>query len=214
MTKEEFDKKVEELNLEKTYNSMRGEINRSRSVTVGTAFGGTTELSMRGDNGQNLWCVMQPVEVVELINQLAANVGCHVALKPREDFASWRVWNLTAEEYRQLNGHPPFVNDMAPFNQLGASGVDNNTIAHIIKSGANGTDGGLGGAGGAINSATCGLSSQDSAKFKSMDIEDQIIFASQLEKADIERQKGLQNETVATKKSANKRTAKRIAASS
>jgi hypothetical protein len=80
---------------------------RSRSVTVGTAFGGTTEISMRGDGGVILWCILQPVEAIELIHQLAANVGCHIALKPREDFSSWRGWNVSEEERLRLKGEVP-----------------------------------------------------------------------------------------------------------
>jgi hypothetical protein len=103
------------------------QLNRARSVTVGTAFGGTTEISMRANDGSNLWCVMQPVEVIELIHQLAANVGCHINLQPRRDFSSWRDWKYTEEElahYRGVQplpgvGHAPHVNDMAPHQSKG-----------------------------------------------------------------------------------------------
>ena len=98
----------------------QGELNRARSVTVGTAFGGTTEISMRSNSGQNLWCLMQPVEVIELIHQLAANVGCHINLQPRKDFSSWRDWKYTEEELAHYRGpqimpgvgHAPHANDM------------------------------------------------------------------------------------------------------
>jgi hypothetical protein len=95
--------------------------NRARSVTVGTAFGGTTELIMRRTDGLFTFAIMQPVETIELIHQLAANVGCHLQLVPRKDFASWRDWRVSEEERLHLNGHPPFPNDMAPHNQVGAS---------------------------------------------------------------------------------------------
>jgi hypothetical protein len=95
--------------------------NRARSVTVGTAFGGTTELIMRRTDGLFTFAIMQPVEVIEIIHQLAANVGCHLQLVPRKDFASWRDWRVSEEERLHLNGHPPFPNDMAPHNQVGAS---------------------------------------------------------------------------------------------
>ena len=111
-----------------------GDLNRARSVTVGTCFGGTTEIMMRG-NKNYMWTPMQPVEVIELIHQLAANVGCQVALKPRQDFASWRNWRVTEEEKKHLNGHPPFVNDMAPFQQLGATGVDPELLAVLDNGG-------------------------------------------------------------------------------
>lgn len=59
---------------------------RARSVMVGTAFGGSTEISMRLNNGVSVWAILQPVETIELIHQLAANVGCHINVQPREDF--------------------------------------------------------------------------------------------------------------------------------
>ncbi len=118
-----IDAKMRELEERMSIASREGDLNRARSVTVGTAFGGATEVMMRGNNTY-LWAVMQPVEVVELINQLAANVGCHVALQPKKDFASWREWRVTEEEKKHLNGHPPFVNDMMPFMRVGMEGLD------------------------------------------------------------------------------------------
>jgi hypothetical protein len=110
---------------------------RARSISVGTAFGGTTEVNMRLEDGTSVWCPMQPVEVIELIHQLAANVGCHIALKPRSDFSSWREWRVSEAEKKHLQGHAPFVNDMAVFQQLGASGFDQAqaeaTVAHNLK---------------------------------------------------------------------------------
>jgi hypothetical protein len=93
--------------------SRMGDLNRARSITVGTAFGGTTEIGMRCNDGRFVWSLMQPVEVIELIHQLAANVGCHLSLAPRRDFSSWRDWRVSEEERLHLNGHPPFPNDMA-----------------------------------------------------------------------------------------------------
>ena len=94
---------------------------RARSVTVGTAFGGTTELTMRRGDGSFTFAILQPVEAIELIHQLAANVGCHLQLVPRKDFASWRDWRVSEEERLHLNGHPPFPNDMAPHMLVGAN---------------------------------------------------------------------------------------------
>lgn len=93
--------------------SRMGDLNRARSITVGTAFGGTTEIGMRCNDGRFVWSLMQPVEVIELIHQLAANVGCHLNLAPRRDFSSWRDWRVSEEERLHLNGHAPFPNDMA-----------------------------------------------------------------------------------------------------
>lgn len=135
MTKEELQAKVDQLEAERLLRDKQAATYRARSISVGTAFGGTTEVSMRSDDGSSLWCFMQPVEVIELIHQLAANVGCHVALKPRKDFASWRDWRVTEEEKLHYNGWAPFVNDMAPFQQLGASGMDPAVLAAIDAGG-------------------------------------------------------------------------------
>lgn len=106
-----------EMDIENTESNR----NRARSITVGTAFGGTTEIMMRSDGGRHVWCIMQPVEVMELIHQLSANIGCHIHIKPRQDFGSWRDWKLTEEEKLHYNGHAPFVSDMAEVQQLGAN---------------------------------------------------------------------------------------------
>lgn len=145
MKKKPSKKEWDDLELAMTYESRQGDMLRARSVTVGTCFGGTTELMMRGNNGSILWTPMQPVEVIELIHQLAANVGCHIQIQPRKDFSSWREWNLTEDEKTHLNGHPPFVNDMAPFQQLGITGVDQEVINFLKVHGYQGVGGGAGG---------------------------------------------------------------------
>jgi hypothetical protein len=97
-------------------------LNRARSVTVGTAFGGTTELMMRKNDGTVVWAILQPVEAIELIHQLAANVGCHIHIQPRDDFASWRDWRHTdaaLDYYRGEQsfpgvGHPPHNKLLSP----------------------------------------------------------------------------------------------------
>jgi hypothetical protein len=102
---------------------------RARSVTVGTAFGGTSEIMMRRHDGTVVFALLQPVEVVELIHQMAASIGCHMHIQPRKDFSSWRDWKYTEEElthYRGVQsfpgaGHPPHANDMAPHSQVGAN---------------------------------------------------------------------------------------------
>lgn len=130
----EINERLELLQKEQAVKDMESMAHRAQSITVGTCFGGTTELTMRNRN-EHLWCVMQPVEVIELIHQLAANVGCHVALKPRKDFASWRDWRVTEEEKLHYNGWTPFVNDMAPYNQLGAKGMDQQLLAALDAGG-------------------------------------------------------------------------------
>lgn len=124
MNQKELAKKRQELIQRQELESYESNLNRARSITAGTAFGGTTEIMMRGDGGRHMWCIMQPAEVTELIHQLAANIGCHIALKPRDDFASWREWRVSDAEKKHLNGHVPFPNDMAVFQRLGTSGFN------------------------------------------------------------------------------------------
>ena len=126
-------KQIQEFEQARLLRDLKAAETRARSVNVGTCFGGTTELSMRLENGTSVWCPMQPVEVIELIHQLAANVGCHIALKPRDDFSSWREWRVSEAEKKHLNGHAPFVNDMAVFQQLGASGFDQAKAEAIVE---------------------------------------------------------------------------------
>ncbi len=108
----EFQRRIKQQDIE---NDIAANQNRARAVTVGTAFGGATELMMRKSDGNVVYAILQPVEVIELLHQLAAGVGCHLQLRPREDFSSWRSWKTeTPEEIRHLNGHPPFASDMNP----------------------------------------------------------------------------------------------------
>jgi hypothetical protein len=82
---------------------------------------------MRRGDGTFTFAILQPVETIELIHQLAANVGCHLQLVPRKDFSSWRDWKYTEEElahYRGVQnlpgvGHPPHANDMAEHQHIG-----------------------------------------------------------------------------------------------
>lgn len=133
MKTHETKKKLQEFQNQQEIENAESNFNRSRSITVGTSFGGTTEISMRGNGDKFLYCIMQPVEVLELIHQLAANVGCHIALKPRDDFGSWREWRISQAEKEHLAGHAPFVNDMAMFHQLGASGFNQKQVELALE---------------------------------------------------------------------------------
>lgn len=93
----EIRKKINKIYEENELANLLTNKSRARSVTVGTAFGGSVELSMRGDYA-NLWAILQPVEVVELVEQLAAGVGLEIAIRPRQDFATWRGWSTDADD--------------------------------------------------------------------------------------------------------------------
>ena len=128
MKKSEAKRKIQEIRNAQEVDNFASNLHRARSVTVGTCFGGTTEIMMRGEGGKHLWCAMQPVEVTELIHQLAANIGCHIQVQPRKDFSSWREWNYSAEELLHYRGgqqslpgvgHAPHVNDMSERQEIG-----------------------------------------------------------------------------------------------
>lgn len=133
MKKQETKKKIQELLNGQEVENFASNLNRSRSIMVGTAFGGITEISMRGNGDRFLYCILQPVEVVELIHQLAANIGCHLFIKPRDDFSSWREWRVSDAEKKHLNGHPPFVNDMAVFQRLGSAGFNQQQAEAVVE---------------------------------------------------------------------------------
>ena len=124
MKQKELQTRLNEIRNRQEVEGYESNFNRARAITVGTSFGGTTEVSMRGNGDKFLYCIMQPVEVLELIHQLAANVGCHIAIKPRDDFGSWREWRVSEAEKKHLNGHALFPNDMAVFQRLGALGFN------------------------------------------------------------------------------------------
>ena len=125
--KSKVQKKVDELEQEIYLSSVKESINRGRSLTVGTCGGGTVEVAMRRNDGSTTYMILQPVEVVELIHQLSAQIGCHMQMIPRKDFASWRDWKYTPEELARYRGeqllpgvgHPPHSNDMSPHQSKG-----------------------------------------------------------------------------------------------
>lgn len=117
---EEIEKEIERKSKLRHLRAMSQEEHRAQSITVGTVGGGTTEITLRGADGSHLWIAQQPVEVVELINQLSANIGCHIHIQPRNDFSSWRQWReLSDGERLHLNGFPPFADDLAIANDVG-----------------------------------------------------------------------------------------------
>lgn len=109
MTQEEMQEQIAALQQQMQLKSVAADRNRAQTVSVGKLGCGETEISMRGVDGTYLFNIYHPAEVVELIHQLAANIGCHIMLKPRDDFASWREWKEVTDEDRQhLNGWAPF----------------------------------------------------------------------------------------------------------
>jgi hypothetical protein len=100
-------KKINEMYEENEYANLQQNKNRARSITVGTAFGGAIEVNMRGDYG-SLWCILSPVEALEVAEQLAAACGVQVAMKPKDDFSAWRGWDVDNTEYIHWKGAAPW----------------------------------------------------------------------------------------------------------
>lgn len=129
MNDKELQKELDRRHKMRQLENLEASDTRAQSLMIGTAGGGTTEITMRSASGKFLWNTYQPVEVIELIHQLSANVGCHLQLVPRKDFASWRDWKVSEEELAHARGvqhfpgagFPPFVNDMSASNQVGAN---------------------------------------------------------------------------------------------
>lgn len=86
--------KIHEIYEQNEYADLKNNQCRARSFSVGTATGGIIEVSMRADIA-SLWYLLHPVEAVEMIEQLAAAAGLQVALRPKQDFTTWRSWDPT-----------------------------------------------------------------------------------------------------------------------
>tara|TARA_R110000787_G_scaffold284012_1_gene397329 strand:- start:481 stop:966 length:486 start_codon:yes stop_codon:yes gene_type:complete len=120
MNKKEFEKEFEQRQQQAQLESLNANRNRAQAVSIGMSGSGSTEITMRGMDGTFLWNVYAPTQVTEFIHQLAASIGCHIQLQPREDFGSWREWRPTSEEERlHLNGFPPFPSKKIGYQEIG-----------------------------------------------------------------------------------------------
>jgi hypothetical protein len=108
MTEKELQKELNRRHKLRQLETLEANETRAQSLTVGTSGGGSVEITMRSHSGRFLWNTYQPVEVVEFINQLAAGIGCHIHILPRQDFASWRDWKVTPEELEHARGIQQF----------------------------------------------------------------------------------------------------------
>lgn len=120
MNKKEFEKEFRERQQQQQLSALDSNRNRAQSVSIGMSGSGTTEITMRGVDGTFLWNVYQPVQVTEFIHQLAASIGCHIHIQPRNDFGSWREWREpTEQELLHLNGFPPFAGQQLGHEKVG-----------------------------------------------------------------------------------------------
>lgn len=110
----EIRKKINKMYEENEYANLQQNKNRARSITIGTAFGGAIEVNMRGDY-HSLWCILSPVEAIEVLEQLAAAAGVQVATKPKDDYSAWRGWDVTNVNHIHWKGAAPW--QIAPENK-------------------------------------------------------------------------------------------------
>ena len=86
--------RIQEIYEENELAALEQTKTRGRSIMVGNAGGGIIEICIRGDY-TTLWHQLPPTEVVELIGQLAAASGIEIAMRPKNDFSTWRSWDPT-----------------------------------------------------------------------------------------------------------------------
>jgi hypothetical protein len=115
---------IQELCEQNELASLQQNQTRARSFSIGATTGGIIEVSMRGDYS-NLWYLLQPVEAIEIINQLASAAGVEIAMRPRQDFASWRSWDTSLPPSVHWMGTAPWQLDDDARQQLEAAKAKN-----------------------------------------------------------------------------------------
>jgi len=102
---------IQEIYEQNELAALKASQNRGRSITIGTVSGGLIEVSIRAEH-TTLYYILQPVEVVEIIEQLAAAAGLEVAKRPKQDFTSWRSWDLEQPDSTSWKGSAPWQLNM------------------------------------------------------------------------------------------------------
>lgn len=100
-------KEIEEIYEQNELAALKTNQNRARSITIGCTSGGVIEINLRGDYN-HLWYLVNPVEAVELIEQLAAACGLEILKRPKQDFTSWRSWELDQPNSSHWKGAAPW----------------------------------------------------------------------------------------------------------
>ena len=89
----EYERSVLKSDIEMQMLSRAADQYRGVSITVGSTGGDGLEVCIRMQNGHTSFMPLSHHHAVELAHQIAAQAGCLIAIKPREDFASHRLWN-------------------------------------------------------------------------------------------------------------------------
>lgn len=92
------------------HNMMDNTRHRGRSLTVGNSYSGVIEVAIRNEFN-HMWIIMQPVEAVEIMEQIAAACGIEIAMRPKQNFTSWRSWNIDCDgvesHFNHIKGSSP-----------------------------------------------------------------------------------------------------------
>ena len=119
-------------NLASQKRSVKQEEFRAQSIMVGKIGAGTTEVSLRGLDGDYLFIILHPTEVIELLHQLAANTGCTLDIHPRQDFASYREWPNSNQDKKEPSTpfapHAELAFDYSSIGSIGPIAEGSNTV--------------------------------------------------------------------------------------
>ena len=72
----------EEIDVKLAFDSRLGDLCRGRTLAVGLNLNGLTEISIRQNNSTATWILLKNSDIQNLINILAANIGCSVVIQP------------------------------------------------------------------------------------------------------------------------------------
>jgi len=104
----EMRKKIHEMHEENEFTNVSDNTRRrARSVLVGTGYGGMIEISLRNEF-YNMYMLLQPVEAVEFMEQIAAGCGIELAMRPKQNFTAWRTWDYEHCDNPHMKGQAPW----------------------------------------------------------------------------------------------------------
>lgn len=124
----EYDHEMAVIEKEMFLKGRQNDLNRGRSITVGKV-NEAVEVTIRTVGGISAFHILNQDETIELIHQLAANVGCHINIKPREDFASYRIWNEGGNTQQLQNFLLEKVDDKATALKLLHKMIEDNNLS-------------------------------------------------------------------------------------
>jgi hypothetical protein len=105
--KSKIRQEIETYHEKRELAALKSNDNRARAITCGQTTGGVIEIMLRGDT-TFLYYLCNPVEAVELMEQLAAACGVEILKRPKQDFTAWRSWDLDQPNSVHWKGAAPW----------------------------------------------------------------------------------------------------------